>query len=421
VARRIAWTANLSILAPGMLSIVLNLGIWQAAHVAGRNWLEPLLPKDVIHTPLPILREPMLATRVFPADAPRVITAHDVPGALIAMTAAPMSVIMLGVLVMLLSSGWLLLPAILAEGARSLNAEYASQLGKSLSRAWVMMRRWSVVFVQALMVAVLVLTVLLLFRPLPEGNAMRQLSAATLALTGSFFLFFATGASQYAGLRTIVDIAADVANWLRLHPRDNNPTSRITARYVSLLRYITERKDDEGNPYYDRVVIFAHSLGSAITVDLLQYLQARPDPQMTALNEGQIPIRLFTQGCPLRQLMGLRLPLTYGWARHGDQNWDANLEPRAEELLGVTVWVNAYCSGDYVGRHVWYPDEKPEESPWALEARNQTSPINDVERVEFCAGPGAHTHYWDPVPATSSIQAPSNRVADALLELLRDR
>jgi hypothetical protein len=55
------------------------------------------------------------------------------------------------------------------------------------------------------------------------------------------------------GLRTGVRVALDVDNWLREHPEGTNPTARICARYVSLLRHIAQWKDAHGNGY-DRLV-----------------------------------------------------------------------------------------------------------------------------------------------------------------------
>ena len=117
---------------------------------------------------------------------------------------------------------------------------------------------------------------------------------------------------------------------------------------------------------------------------------------------------------PLRQLLGLRLPLTYGWAWHGSNGWEANNEPAGRELLGVVRWVNAYCSGDYVGRHLWHDDV--DGLPWDSTRHEKSGP---VPRVELCVGAGAHTHYWDPTPRAdgggmTETSAPSTKIAREL-------
>ena len=89
-------------------------------------------------------------------------------------------------------------------------------------------------------------------------------------------------------------------------------------------------------------------------------------------------------GCPLRQLYSLRFPHHYGWARHERLAWPG-LEPDPA-TLGVKLWVNAYRSGDYVGRYLWHPDTG--KARWLT--RQET-----VDKVEFCIGAGAHNRYWD--------------------------
>ncbi len=453
-AARLVWTANLAILAPGMLFIILNLGIWEAAYLAAGSRAEPLFPKDHQHTPIDPIAGPLQKLAEIDArEWPRKEIDHHssvdsnsnspfpttdrVPGLLLHMSALPMIVVLVALVSMLLSAGWLLLPAILSEGTTASDPkhEYARQLGNSLSSAWYWMRWWARPFVQLQVVMLIAVCCLLYFLPLPlpldSDSDLRtwlyRLSAPVLVTMGMLFVAFATGAPQYAGLRTVVDVAADVANWLRLHPRDDNPTSRISARYVSLLRYVAQRKNEKGGPYYDRVVIFAHSLGSAITVDLLQFLedhlQKHPDldeglARLKHDNADKLPVYLFTHGCPLRQLLGLRLPFTYGWAWHGSKGWDHNEEPVGQELLGIVTWVNAYCSGDYVGRYLWHDDVA--DTPWDSQRREKPG---TVPRVELCVGAGAHVHYWDPDPqaagagATAS-SAPSTKIAEELLNLI---
>ena len=175
-------------------------------------------------------------------------------------------------------------------------------------------------------------------------------------------------------------------------------------------------------------MIFAHSLGSAITVDLLQFLKQHPDQGLERVTsrkkDERLPIFLFTHGCPLRQLLGLRLPISYGWAWHGSKGWQANEEPAGHELLGVVKWVNTYCSGDYVGRYLWHDDvpKTPWEAKrWDNDAVCQAKP-GTVPRVEQCVGAGAHVHYWDPEPhaaaGTTPSSIPSIKVAKELLELI---
>jgi hypothetical protein len=161
-----------------------------------------------------------------------------------------------------------------------------------------------------------------------------------------------------------------VDNWLREHPRDANPTARICARYASLLGYINQWRGEEGKGY-DALIIFAHSQGTVITADLLRFLrteqQSNPhfDSSLSKLFP-EIPIYLFTVGCPLRQLYALRFPYLYGYAPVNED--EVNPNPKD---LGVCQWINAYRSGDYVGRHLWRNDPwKPVTESLSLAAWN---------------------------------------------------
>jgi hypothetical protein len=123
-------------------------------------------------------------------------------------------------------------------------------------------------------------------------------------------------------------------------------------------------------------------------------------------------------GCPLNQLYALRFPYLYGWARTGidttgvfkspdilKDDEDALPGPNPCEL-GVRRWINAYRSGDYIGRFLWRPQNCAYAwTPLAGQAEDgwdPPAPVPDFvsvdadrRRVEYCIGPGAHTHYWD--------------------------
>jgi hypothetical protein len=303
------------------------------------------------------------------------------------------------VVLSLLWTAWTLLPAIAAERPRLAGTGEAASvwLGGALTAGFGALRlsgellRWLFV----VLAAVGILTALGVIDDEPPAYALLASIAtglgavATLALTASRgpFRFLALG------FRSALDVALDVTNWLRVHPRDRNPRARITARYIALLRHLCQWTDPVSGAKYDRIVIVAHSQGTVISVEVLRFLlrehraMERAAPELARLRGGPepLPIDLFTVGCPLRQLYARRFPDLYGWAWHDDAAWPG-ARPAAASL-GVARWMNAYRSGDYVGRYLWHPDSG--NVPWA---RNVASA--DI-REEFCAGPGAHTHYWD--------------------------
>ena len=213
-------------------------------------------------------------------------------------------------------------------------------------------------------------------------------------------------------------IVLDVDNYLRTSPKNATPRAKIVERYVSLLRYIA--KPEQG---YTRVVIVAHSLGALISGDLLRFLREEGDPDLVRLGYGgpggnppKIPISLFTMGNPARQFLNRFFPFLYDWVRASP---DGGLRPvgaitldpppdpiPADKLpkpkyLGVERWVNAYRSGDYIGRSLWLENWygrnlKGEDKGTAVPGQ----PVHVVRsapppREEMCIGAGAHQHYWD--------------------------
>jgi hypothetical protein len=256
------------------------------------------------------------------------------------------------------------------------------------------------VFLFPVAVAVILnLTRLQLVHYAAAANPFAETLGALVGGTAVGILAFAGRLSKLAlGFRTAVRVGLDVDNWLREHPRGTNPTARICARYVSLLRHIASARNANGESSYDALVIFAHSQGTVITADLLRFLhvesEASPtyDPALVRLKS--MNVYLFTVGCPLRQLYGLRFPYLYGYAE------DTGSGPAPEDL-GVTCWTNAYRTGDYVGRFLWRPN-----NPWVpaspISEGSWNPPVSvpanvfiSGNRIDFAIGSGAHTHYWD--------------------------
>lgn len=174
----------------------------------------------------------------------------------------------------------------------------------------------------------------------------------------------------------VLDILLDVSNWLRERPYASNPRGRILLRYTALLHCVLESCD------YDRIVIVCHSQGTVISADFLRLMQQL---NIWPYHKDRRPeICLFTVGCPLSQLYAQRFPVWYAWGNHPDPN-----------SLGVRIWVNAYRSGDYVGRGLWGGQALTQEClNW--DPRNR--------HIETSIGAGAHTHYFDhTAPKVSKI------------------
>ncbi|MFL6678880.1 MAG: hypothetical protein ACJ8IK_11105 [Burkholderiaceae bacterium] len=231
---------------------------------------------------------------------------------------------------------------------------------------------------------------------------------ATLSVLGG------TLSRRIPSLRGPLDVAMDVDNHFREFPRTDIPRAHIFSRYAALLEHVRTRG-------YDRIVVVSHSQGTVISAELLRFLssrdQAAPRPGDTPMLHGNAlpPFNLLTLGCPLRQLYAARFPGLYAWvlARNGDM-----FGPRAADV-GVQRWMNAFCSGDYVGRWLWshagdapvlrHPtDDTLEADPFGrADAYTGFDPMPPVDTVldpareaEVCLGLGAHTHYLERDQAT---------------------
>jgi len=233
---------------------------------------------------------------------------------------------------------------------------------------------------------------------------------------------------------SVLGIILDVDNYLRTSPKEKTPRARIMERYVSLLRYLADDKDEERK--YDRIVILAHSLGALISGDLLLYIKSQGDPDLARLGLGtpgvsagtKIPIRLFTMGDPVRQFLNRMFPYLYEWVRGTPDNSLKHLgglvptppnTPLAgsphPDRLGVELWVNAYRSGDYIGRSLWLDGwynrtDGPGTGAYPATIYTARSAPGGPQFEEMCIGAGAHQHYWDQ-------SAPD--IAEKLDELIR--
>jgi hypothetical protein len=236
-------------------------------------------------------------------------------------------------------------------------------------------------------------------------------SAAALAGSGAVMALVVKEGSPVLG------VVLDVDNYLRTEPKDATPRAKIFERYVSTLRYLASYRDEDGRGY-DSVVIVAHSLGALISTDLLRFLYVHGDPALRCFGlagdqvPGEVPIRLMTMGNPIRQLLNRFFSYLYDWVRDEPDNGLRPLPAPQSQVppatiaadalpdpaeLGVTMWVNAYRSGDYVGRSMWLEEwyyrtnAGSGEQPKTVRAYETTSGL----RTEMCIGAGAHTHYWD--------------------------
>jgi hypothetical protein len=406
---RLNWTARLTLALPAVLFLLLTVGVWAA--------LWPNIPAAVVESP----HEPLWVTRLLLTDVGATHDLQSLVSELITQALGPgFGLLAAMVLVALLIALYAVAPSALSEIRAPQEPRDGTRSGRWLD-AGFRAARWSgrlvvagvLIVLPAGFVAGLVLQLLgRTWPPIVTTTNARILigAAGVLGFGGAGLVMFGSRLKRITlGLRSVLDVLLDVDNYLREHPRTHTPRARIVTRMASLLRYVYAQG-------YDRIVIIAHSQGTVITADLLRFIHRRDlaslDPALAA--RGATPIDLFTMGSPLRQLYGLRFPHLYQWARHDvpgpwtepTEHIAATTGPDPSEL-GIRQWVNAYRSGDYVGRHLWRPDAcefafaatpMSTRHPWR--AGSNVVIASEVEappgnRREFCLGRGAHTHYWD--------------------------
>jgi len=376
---RVVWTGVLSLVLPGIAVILVTFSLWQILLWLGKK----ALPAQD------------MAVSMLQDMANLLIMPHIVPGAILLAAAIGFAI-------------WVIIPAALTDISDSEDEENtARSLGEILDQAFKKMRWSGQVFQWVLLIGLpLDWLYLITFYP-PVDIAQRHLVLG-IGIGMFTLLFSGKGVLEKVGVgfRAVLDVGMDVTNWLRVFPRKSNARASICRRYASLLRHVAHWRDKRTLDQYDALVIACHSQGTVITADLLRFLNrehaetGKDEPydrlleRYFANDDSRIPIYLLTFGSPLRQLYHHRFPHQYAWCGP-----DTGLVNRRRvhgpdpHSLNVAHWSNIYCSGDYVGRHLWYAED--DDNRWSMVAsdihkNNMTYPNTS----ELCAGSGGHARYW---------------------------
>lgn len=206
-------------------------------------------------------------------------------------------------------------------------------------------------------------------------------------LAGGALTITALGArftKTFGKLRVALDAMLDVDNYFQDPLNRLPPRAQIFSRFAALLDYVRGRG-------YTRLVIVSHSQGTVISADLLRYLHATG--RLHAYTGG-MPLSLVTVGSPLRDLYATRFPFLYPWMGEPPASFES-ASPRASDVAAAR-WINAYRAGDYVGRSIWTPPAQGTMFRVATTSANGRveGASRDADRIEFCLGAGAHTHYF---------------------------
>ncbi len=418
--RRTHWTAAATLALATSATLIITFVLWSAILRTSRGLLQPLpaelLTKRFVCAPF----------AVAPGD-PETVFAY-LTYLLESSAGAGYIVLLVGTLITVLTAIVVLLPAVRAEqaGRSAMTPDASRRLGRDLSDGLATLGVATLVLFVATY-ALHPLTSLLhwyqdCFAPVGplwatledferSGSRWIAWSGGLLGASGIGFLLLRDR------LGPVIDTALDVDNYMRRAPLDGTTRARIAERYGSLLRYLNSWCDADGTPY-DRVVIVAHSQGTAITADLLGFARREESANgdlFPLLHGPDQPserrrLSLFTMGSPLRQVYARTFPALFEWMNVPGRRWgipvNTDTQPVAASPdalpddvapdpagLGLWRWVNAYASGDYVGRAIWRRGGPDDET---LYAPNHATTDTIGRRRELCIGGGAHTGYWKP-------------------------
>ena len=217
---------------------------------------------------------------------------------------------------------------------------------------------------------------------------------AALLVTGLLVVVRVLGVNPFANpggtvrgglerLRTVLDVAYDITNYLRpSRGGGHKPREEMVNRYRAVLHHVLEQK-------MDGLVILCHSQGTVLSAACL-FGDAAREPAVEPLvgqGIGTFPSRvsLMTFGSPLRQIYDERFPHQFDWIS-GPELDPARLAPLTRH------WWNIYRSGDYIGRALWASvDDASTFDPDLVAAKRVAS---GVDLADVCLGPGGHGGYW---------------------------
>jgi hypothetical protein len=374
-----AWTARFTLTLSTALFANLTLAVWAAVF----KTVQTIVPMDAGYHPIivggPIGR--LLCLIEYPPN----LTINEFLKQTLMVSASRAFILTTIVFaVFVIAAVWSILPSVLVESSPPKKQENSDvpmrALGVWLTRGLNFIPGASEIFTVLLLLTVWVAWCRSCAPP-PE-NSWKAISAAAallLALIGARFWL--------PGARGALDVMLDVDNYLRQHPKKDTPRARIAERFASLIEFIL--KPERCGHEYDSVIIVAHSQGTVIVADLLRFLKLENHP-LSAAFAAKNPA-FFTMGNPLRQLYSRAFPGLYPWVWRGSGP--------APVDLGITQWINAYTTGDYVGRFVWGDTNTPgiwnrrDQDPQDID--NPTVQSTPAGTTQMCIGEGAHTHYWD--------------------------
>ncbi|HEU4867580.1 MAG TPA: hypothetical protein VFV09_07620 [Actinomycetota bacterium] len=233
-----------------------------------------------------------------------------------------------------------------------------------------------------------------------EGNLLQDFVNST---PDAFFWFLLVGASA-AVRRVLIQYVGDVAIYISPYKLDefNELREEIKKKLTKAARNVYSLQDEDGRPYYDKVFVVGHSLGSVIAYDVLNEL-IRSDQaaekgsdfaELSGLGVAQRTPLLLTFGSPLDKTAFL-FAVQYDCRERGPREALASAgQPLIQSYdCRPERWMNVYSPWDIIsGSLNLYDVDLIDDKP--LNPRDEAKKVCNIKDPKATTLFAAHVEYW---------------------------
>ncbi len=222
--------------------------------------------------------------------------------------------------------------------------------------------------------------------------------------TPDAFFWFLLVAASAAVRRVLIQYVGDVAIYISPYKLDefNELREEIKKKLTKAARNVYSLQDEGGRPYYDKVFVVGHSLGSVIAYDVLNEL-IRSDqaaqkgshfPELSGLGVAQRTPLLLTFGSPLDKTAFL-FAVQYDCRERGPREALASAgQPLIQSYdCRPERWVNVYSPWDIIsGSLNLYDVDLIDDKP--LDPKHEAKKVCNIKDPKATTLFAAHVEFW---------------------------
>jgi hypothetical protein len=237
-----------------------------------------------------------------------------------------------------------------------------------LSRAFL----WVTALTSVLLIAFVVFWVL---RPNPLPHAKE------MSLRPWWWVWVLLFAVSWFARRFLVQYLGDVAAYVEPHRLDrfNALREQIKGCVFNTADAIYRASGAASAPLYDRIVIVGHSLGSAVSYDVLNTMLRYDLALGGKIGVAKRTSALITFGSPLDKFAFL---FNQQHIKEGQEALAASIQPLLQKPTWRPTWINIYSRNDIISGSLDYYDD------------GLTACIDNLPDPEATTPLAAHTEYW---------------------------